>query len=276
MPALYVATYIVPQKRELPLVLGGVVSAFHQAVSLETAWPYDVGDDPAFFSANHFHGSVTWGVCRPDVRNQVVSGDWVAFFAAERAHAGRAMRYRFSALLRVEKKVAQTSLSASDLKPGFQSYLNLLIRPSGTGWEHFEPAAQRSSWHRDWLWRLCTGNGLRKADAVAAGDAHRAGTELTINGRSAPIAANYVIFSKEESLVVENPPVLANYHQGDRHETWVGEQRSRGIRELLLGDSQRWLRTTNRQQPHRHIRRVLPSDVPSWRNAIEAATKIEA
>lgn len=34
-------------------------------------WPYDVGDDPSFFSAKRLRGPVTWGVCRQDVRNQL-------------------------------------------------------------------------------------------------------------------------------------------------------------------------------------------------------------
>jgi hypothetical protein len=47
---------------------------------------FDWGDDPSFFSAIAAFGDArlaSWGVCRPDVREDLRIGDVVAFFVAK-------------------------------------------------------------------------------------------------------------------------------------------------------------------------------------------------
>jgi hypothetical protein len=51
----------------------------------DTAWPADLGDDPAPIAAVESEvGLITWGVCRRSLRNIVTTGDVVVFFAADR------------------------------------------------------------------------------------------------------------------------------------------------------------------------------------------------
>jgi hypothetical protein len=63
--------------------------------SARSNFPFDVGDDPSFFSAQHLDGPVTWGVCRADVRHAISPGDWAVFFAARpRAEDSDTIEYR--------------------------------------------------------------------------------------------------------------------------------------------------------------------------------------
>jgi hypothetical protein len=56
-----------------------------QYLAVETAilngeWPYDNGDDPSFDVARR-GGLLTWGVCRQDLRNSIITGSIVVFFS---------------------------------------------------------------------------------------------------------------------------------------------------------------------------------------------------
>jgi hypothetical protein len=253
---LYICVYLARRVDHVPTT--PVDQAFVQAQS----WPYDVGDDPSFFAAAHLGGPLAWGVCRPDVRNAVRSGDWVAFIAAQDADAG-ARIYRFAALLQVERKVPQNALFTDPHLAPYQQYLNLLIRPSGTGWEHHEPALPTKHWHQDWLWRLSDRTSSKK-EVAAATAAFRPGTLLPV----AP-AANYVLFSQSIGVVAKEPPVIADHQRGAMHEVWRKDQTSQSLGQHLLGGLKRGLRTGNRQQPHRHIRRPLGASAEEWmRNVI--------
>jgi hypothetical protein len=56
MPSLYVSVY---QARAPKLGhTSKTAIAFYEAVRSD--FPYDLGDDPAFFSARYHHGPVTW------------------------------------------------------------------------------------------------------------------------------------------------------------------------------------------------------------------------
>jgi hypothetical protein len=99
-----------------------------------SGFPYDAGDDPAFFSALYYDGPVTWGVCRPNVRCPIRKNDGVVFFAEQKDSQDNS-NYRFVAALRVADKIEHTALS---MHPLFSQYFNLVIRPCGAGWEHHE------------------------------------------------------------------------------------------------------------------------------------------
>src|SRR5205823_9310754 len=121
--------------------------------------------------------------------------DWIAFFSAERDGQEMAVtRYSFVAALCVERKIAHTAIFDAPEHCRYREYLNLLIRPKGSGWEHFEPGLHPSDWHGDWLWRISERRGLRKKDMVAAGERHAPGTALSVRGRSVPVAESYVVF----------------------------------------------------------------------------------
>ena len=173
----------------------------------------------------------------------------MVFFSAERRNPELA-QYYFIAALCVERKISHAELW-SDGVP-FSAYLNLLIRPLNDGWEHYEPGLARKDWHKDWLWRIAATRGSRKPTVERAGFDHHPGVPLPY-----PLAENYVVFSKK-SEVRPPAPVLVATHSGPQgREAWVQTPQARAIREAVFGASERGLRTTNRQQPHRHFRRPL-------------------
>ena len=182
----------------------------------------------------------------------------MVFFSAQKDEPPTTTtRYRFVAALRVEARITHTNIFEGGSARLYRDYLNLLIRPSGDGWEHFEPGLHPSQWHDDWMWRLCARRGLRKADVATSGRRHQPGDLLTLGTRPLPIADSYVIFSTSTSVIVPDPPLVAAHRRGDAAERWQADDRSNMIRELVFGASPRGLRTGNPQQPHRHFRRTL-------------------
>src|SRR5689334_17326563 len=100
MQQLFVATYLSSPILEPPAVPSPVAARFIDA-AFTGGFPYDVGDDPAFFSASQCNGPVTWGVCRPDVRGALQNGDWVGFFSATHwKEQPTVTNYRFVAALK--------------------------------------------------------------------------------------------------------------------------------------------------------------------------------
>ena len=263
MPGLYVAVYQArPPKFRHD---SEMAAAFCKEVAVST-FPYDTGDDPAFFSAKYHNGPFTWGVCRLDVRCRIRNNDGIVFFAEQKDSLDpKTTYYRFAAALRVAEKMKHTALSKHPL---FSQYLNLVIRPCGNGWQHHEPVSK----HRDWLWKvtcqsLARSLGLppkeeKHRDTAgkihaqkhweAAGKTHMPGDPLTIGGRSVPVAADYVVFSRSSPVLARNPPLIARHHQGEAQETWENNSASAEIRKLVLRDSGRCLRIRNRLA-HRHI-----------------------
>jgi hypothetical protein len=105
-----------------------MAAAFYKE-SARSGFPYDVGDDPAFFSAWYHDGPITWGVCRPDVRCRIRKDDAIVFFSEQKdSQDTKTTHYRFVAALRVADKVQHTEISKHPL---FSKYLNLVIRPCG-------------------------------------------------------------------------------------------------------------------------------------------------
>lgn len=255
-PRLYVAVY--HSRHQPPPAHPSETAAALYAALGSGEFPYDGGDDPSFFSARHHDGSVTWGVCRADVRGAIRKGDWVVFISLQEDEDAGLTRYRFVAALCVERKLAHTSLFDGP----FAGYLNLLIRPSGEGWEHHEPSLRKG--HVDWLWRICRGRGLgkRKPDVKAEGKRHRPGQPLPF-----PAASNYVVFSKSSALIARRPPLVATYREGEVK--WEDDPAAQAIRAAVLADSGRDLRIDNTWRPHRHVRRTL--DDPTWPSALREA-----
>jgi hypothetical protein len=249
MPSLYVAVYLAR-----PPVPGRTseIAATHAAV--QSGFPYDAADDPSFFSAWRHGGPITWGVCRPDVRCAIRKDDGIVFFSAQKDSQDiKATQYRFVAALRVADKMQHTALSEH---PNFSRYLNLLIRPCGAGWEHYEPVAK----HDDWLWRvtcrsLVRSLGFRKKEKhwEAAGKTHTPGNPLTIDEHLFPVASNYVVFSTSSAVLAHDPPLVARHREGETHEIWESDSTSEAIRGLVFRNSCRCLRTSNLYQPHRRI-----------------------
>ena len=119
---------------------------------------------------------------------------------------------------------------------------------------------------------LRNGHKVLKEEVVEASLLHVPGSEFKLNGYPLPVAENYVVFAKDFALIARNPPVVATFHKGDQSETWKTDASTARLRKLLFGSaSSRGLRNANRQQPHRHFRRLL--DDPSWPAALVNALR---
>lgn len=116
-------------------------------------WPYDNGDDPSFYVARR-GDSLTWGVCRQDLRNAILKDSIVVFFAFTPL-ADERILYRLCAVATVADKNDHRDLHRD---PGFRRfrhlYINGLIVPHGNGWRHDEADRSPDHRHADWLWRL--------------------------------------------------------------------------------------------------------------------------
>lgn len=238
-------------------------------------WPYDIGDDPAFFSAQALGGPVTWGVCRQDVRNQLIIGDVVVFFSVTFDEARINGDYKFIGALTVSERIDMTEVFGELSGNRYDQYLNLLVRPSGSGWEHFEPALPSDHWHDDWMWRICDHTGYRKVKFVHSGGNHRQGDPLVAAGSPATFAPNYIVFSAdpEQSLVLTDPPLIAAWQRGSEFEEWLDTPVANVIWSLTLAYSHRdHLRTRNRQQPHRQAWADPPYPMDDWFQKLRQAT----
>jgi hypothetical protein len=255
---------------------GSAIGAFHSAVNRH-GWPYDHGDDPAFYAARKFENQLSWGVCRQDVRNQLSSDDIVVFFSFCKLEDTGESEYRLCALATVKHKVRQTDLwQKKDLRI-YRKYFNLLVRPSRLirgSWDHFEPTLGGQQLHNDWLWRIADHRGLRKKDFEPLQETNRFENGAAIRGRALAIAQNYVIFSSDpnETYILSKPPVIAWHSRGKPGEEWNTDKFSQGVRRITLdvaaraNGRSRSLRIKNSQRAHRHIVFELPKlDADRWR-----------
>jgi len=241
-----------------------IAAAYYSAITSVGSWPYDIGDDPSFFASEFTGGPITWGICRRDVRSAINPGDWVAFFSATRDNASKTTVYRFASIAKVAEKVTQTSIFDQNPRP-FRNYLNLVVRPHGSGWKHYEPGVPIKEWHDDWLWRICEG-GLRKKATIRAQNNHRPGKPLPV-----PVGRIYVIFESSRTVVAANPPVVAYHNFGSAREIWQADATTQVIHDLIFGTSIRGLRINNQQRPHRHFRRAFLMKEREWLNELSVA-----
>jgi hypothetical protein len=216
-------------------------------------WPFDGGDDPAFRCSVKQRGPLTWGVCRPDVRNALREGDGVVYFAADRLSNRNPARYQFVGFATVEQRVTQTDIWKLPALAAFRRYGNLLIRPTRDGFEHHEPALEVAHWHNDWFWRI---NGERALTKDATRGFEHLDGKRRVGGRPVTIASNYIVFSTDPgaTLIVGEPPTIASAQGNRARETWERTPIADALRSLLLAGTGRKLRTTNPSQAHRHIR----------------------
>lgn len=225
-------------------------------------WPLDVGDDPSFESSSQHRGQLSWGVCRTDLRNQVRPGDLIIFFAGEKLPNGAELKYRFVGWATVTEKVSQVDVWEQPRLAIYRAYRNLLIRPGlePGSYEHYE---SNHPWHGDWLWRL--GNSpvepKKPAWVVAGRGGHMRNRLIEVDGWRLRPAKNYVLFDShpEATRVLADPPSVAQAGTGAGVESWFSGSLPASLQSLLLyGITHRGLRTTNRPQPHRHIRLAMP------------------
>ena len=230
-----------------------------------TTWPTDIGDDPSFTWAHAHGGPVTWGVCRPDLRNALKRGDLVTFFAADRLQKGTPARYAWVGYATVDSKVSQSAIFERDDLARFRMRPNLLIRMSPDGvFEHYEPALPRRQWHPDWLWRLVHSRRRKKEDftSVEATNVYDPRTSRAA-GSLITLAENYVIFSADEmsTWIAADPPLVAEVAANRQAETWRENGLAAELKPLIFDGAPRAsLRTSNPQTAHPELRLALAPD----------------
>jgi len=248
--------------------------------SKKSDWPYDVGDDPSFHAVRKFHGQLSWGICRQDVRNRLSSDDVVVFFSCHKHKKTEDSEYRICSVATVEHKIRHTDIWLDSRWKRFQKYSNLLLKPSKSvrgRWKHYEPMLSGSEAHNDWLWRIAEHRGLRKKGFKTIQETDRLEPGATIEGKTVEIAKNYVLFSGKPSLsyIAPHPPIVAWHSKGDSAETWNDDGFSKAVKRLTLGVAEkatgrkRMLRINNSQRAHRHVVFELPhSDAITWRSIL--------
>jgi hypothetical protein len=238
-------------------------------------WPYDNGDDPSFYVARR-GGTLTWGVCRQNVRNAIKPGSIVVFvsFTPE----GPNVNYRLSAVATVSKKLDHRSVYSCSLLTGqIGLYLNILIRPDKQCWQHNENDRGRTAQHSDWLWRIAV-HGRNQDEFNARYKKIYESDRFCEN--DVELATNYCTFSAEanETFISPNPPKVAVAEKG-QHESWNDQQ----LRRLTVGfaaahhyNRRDYLRTANRsgKNVHPHIRfQISTEQARKWRRELIAALK---
>ena len=238
----------------------------------ENEWPYDNGDDPSFFAARHSGGPLTWGVCRPDVRNAIEPGSVCVFFAYTRVV--NKTRYRLSAVATVAYRLDRRSI-LQDATFSQADYANLLIRRQGNGWLYDESDRPQSDRHDDWLWRIAT-NRTRKKSAFES--RHKIIYETgRFDDGDLEVGENYVVFSNQvdQTYISRNPPHVATARPGYEHESWCSEVlRKLTVAKAAECNRQRrdYLRTGAAGYSHRQLVFDVPDgEGAEWRRSLIAA-----
>lgn len=247
------------------------VATYHRDPASD--WPFDYGDDPSFQHALRTGGRLTWGVCRPNVRNLLAKGDVVIFFAADRGQHRRPIRYNWIGFATVDEQVPQTDVFLRPRHTALQAYPNLLVKPDPTiagAFVHHEPALPRKDWHDDWLWRMLNSKRRKKEafDAVHASDRYDPRT-TRVAGSLVTIAPNYIIFApvQDGTWVATEPPLIAEAEGPGSCEIWQDEPLAVELRNLLFSSASRsTLRTTNMQRAHPPL--VLGNQVDELKNRL--------
>jgi hypothetical protein len=242
-------------------------------------WPYDIGDDPSFSCSKMSGGPLTWGICRPDVRNPIRLGDIVVFFSFREIKEAMETEYRLCAVATVNKKVRMTDLWKHPELERFKSYDNLLIKPNSRApgcWKHFEPKLKGQQGHSDWLWRICEHPKRVLKDSFDGRDEFC--RDEKIEGHPLGVAQNYVIFStrREETCILHSPPLMARHYGGKGTEVWENDGSSAKVFRLTLGEanrvngSGRFLRIPGSGgHPHRHVKWEVPRErALQWRGEL--------
>jgi hypothetical protein len=231
-------------------------------------WPYDNGDDPSFYVARK-GGSLTWGVCRQEVRNSIPAGSLVAFFSFTSLENGYVL-YRLCGVTTVIGKVDVRAVHREDSFAPFRNlYINSVIQPDKQGWRYDENDRPNSQRHADWLWRICDHRGInQKTFNKRYEQAYRSGflPESLLTSGDLMLAPNYVLFSTRmpNGYISRNPPEVAIARKGE-HEKW----NDKTLRTLTVGTAARflkskrsYLRVVNKsgRNVHRHIRFMMPTD----------------
>ena len=241
-------------------------------------WPYDNGDDPAFYVARNHSGPVTWGVCRRNVRSFLKRDDIVAFISYTKTLAGKFV-YRLCSVATVADKLDHR-FAYEDARLSGKPYINLLIRAvdGKEEWLHNETDRPVRARHDDWLWRIAEHPlGVPKEMFKHGAPDGRIRANSRIAGYQIQMADNYVIFSAKptETYICEEPPVIAEAKNGS-NENWKSLQ----VRKVLLEHPEaaaprNYIRSSNAYGfAHPYITWSVPHNVGArWRSDLITAVE---
>ena len=185
---------------------------------------YDWGDDPSFFAAKKYLGDekfATWGVCRANVRKQLIKGDVVVFICGRQT--GKNWKYYYIGYGTVSLNLKnRLEIWKKDKYEAQRGFYNLLIDKRGAQFEPFGGIHDN----------LC--------ERVGAG---------------------YIFFETASNLTnfnFVNPLYIADCNPDQKlTETWKSNKLVKDLENLLLKKyckNGRSLRSTNVQRAHPHIR----------------------
>ncbi len=231
-----------------------IIAVYRRA--LDQGWPWDLGDDPSFEASARASGQITWGVCRPPVRNAVSVGDLVVFFAGGRKVP---CTYQFVGFATVDQKISRDKIWTLPEFATYRSYRNILIRPEPDGFRHVEqPHFDQRIWHPDWLCRIAHPSQRKHPDFDRVQRSDFLPEPICAQNTAISLADNYVIFRREGdgTFVADRPPTVATAEKNGAHEVWrENDPFAVQLRTKLFSGSPRgWLRSTHRQISHPHIR----------------------
>lgn len=237
-------------------------------------WPYDIGDDPSFFSKVQYGANLTWGVCRPQVRNRIQPGDIVVYFSVRQKKKDLPFEYQLCAVVTVQEKVRQTDVwLVPRFRKCFARYLNLVVRPAGRHrWRHSERGSEKP--HKDWIWRIADHEGLKKRQFRRLEAKDTFDQYSRVGDQTVSITANYVVFSNDKNLsrILRHPPLVAVSRRNGRPETWQRDPFSKSLWAHLFGSARKSgcrrksLRSTHPQHSHPVIRWTLSiEEAIRWR-----------
>ncbi len=248
-----------------------------ESAILRKKWPYDNGDDPSFYVASE-GGLLTWGVCRPDVRNSIPKGSLVVWFSFTELAEGRVL-YRICAVTSVADKVDVRAVGRDKRFARFRRmYINALVHREKGGWRYDETDRPESRRHGNWLWRIAEHRGMwrnRFKKKYSQVYRSRRFSDLALKNCKLTLGKNYIVFSVDpsEGYISPYPPEVAIARKGD-HEQWSNKI----LKSLTVGTAAKfgarhYLRVANKshRNVHRHIRFAMPSHKAlAWRDKLIA------
>jgi hypothetical protein len=234
---LHVAVYrrTIPDRREWQRTLVAAVKnpllALFMGQYLTPDRYYDWGDDPSFFGACETLQDprlASWGVCRPDLRDDLRRGDVVAFFifkpeftmVGNAPVASRNATYYFVGCGTVDRLVTRDQVWTEDSLAPYRGFFNIVARPDPSGELHnvevFPP-------HADWRRRV-----------------------------SVPMA----LFDPSLSAFdLRTPHLVSRYDpESGPPDVWYDDPISQEIERLLFGRTRRRLRTSATMHQHARFR----------------------
>ncbi len=183
-------------------------------------------------------GLITWSVCRQDVRNHLVKGDVVIFFATDDEKdlaPSLSAKYYFIGFATVKEKIRHIDIWNNNKYLAYRQYKNHLIRKEQSGYCHNEPLkSPGEKLHKDWLWRIIKTKGIKgrkkNGDLLKIEQNGIVRSTDFIGGKPIPFADNYIIFEDErrktgegfETFILKEPIIVAEAVRGDTAEKMVG------------------------------------------------------